>query len=31
MAFLLCVGLVVKVECGSTVLRASHLNWALAI
>ncbi|MDF5346173.1 DUF3265 domain-containing protein [Vibrio parahaemolyticus] len=28
-AFLLCVGLVVKVVCGSTVLRASHLNWAL--
>nr|WP_238991632.1 hypothetical protein [Vibrio diabolicus] len=22
--------LVVKVVCGSTVLRASHLNWALA-
>ncbi|MBE4259220.1 DUF3265 domain-containing protein [Vibrio parahaemolyticus] len=28
-AFLLCVGLVVKVVCGSTVLSASHLNWAL--
>ncbi len=30
-AFLLCVGLVVKVVCGSTVLRASHLNWALVV